>query len=129
MGAATSAKILAVGATWRLTGIAAAGDALLIALTTGAETDRTLAGMLLVKAGNRSVPLVTDAVLTGKGTAELVDVLASINTADARAALEQVAQAPPPTVAPQAKEAASEALRTLNQIRAQDSDGQDSDGS
>lgn len=123
MGAVTSARILAAGATWRLTGIAAAGDALLTATTAGSETERTLAGMLLVKAGNRSVPVVSDAVLTGKGTADLVDVLASIDTADARAALVRVAQAPPSTVAPQAQVAAAEALRTLEQIHRRDEDG------
>lgn len=120
MGVMTSARILAAGATWRLTGIAAAGDALLTAVTTGSETERTLAGMLLVKAGNRSVTVVADAVLTGKGAADLVDVLASINTPDARAALVRVAQAPPSTVASQAQCAAAEALRTLDQIRRQD---------
>ena len=120
MNAVTSARILATGATWRLTGIAAAGDALLTAATTGDENERTLAGMLLVKAGNRSVPMVADAVLTGRGAAELVDVLASIDTADARAALVTVAQAPPSAVAPQAQGAATEALRTLDRIRRQD---------
>jgi hypothetical protein len=123
MGAARSARILAVGATWRLTGIAAAGDALVTAVTTGSESDRALAGMLLVKAGNRSVPVVTDAVLTGKGVDDLVDVLASINTAAARAALERVAQAPPSTVAAHTKDAAAAALRTLDQIRRQDEAG------
>jgi len=123
MGATRSARLLAAGATWRLTGVAAAGDALLNAVTTGSETDRTLAGMLLVKAGNRSVPVVADAVLTGKGDADLVDVLARINTPDARAALVTVAQAPPSALAPRAKEAAAEALRTLDHIRRQDSDG------
>jgi hypothetical protein len=67
--------------------------------------------------------VVTNAVLTGKGAADLVDVLASINTADARAALERVAQAAPSVVAAQAKDAAAAALRTLDQIRRQDDDG------
>lgn len=120
MGALTSARIVAAGATWRLTGIAAAGDALLAAVTTGDETERTLAGMLLVKAGNRSVPLVADAALTGRGADDLVDVLASINTADAREALVRVTQAPPSIVAPRVKTAAADALRTLDQIRGQD---------
>lgn len=123
MAAMTSARILAAGATWRLTGIAAAGDALLTAVTTGNDTERTLAGMLLVKAGNRSVTIVSDAILTGNGTADLVDVLASINTADARAALVTVAQAPPPTVAPQTQLAATDALRTLDQIGRHDEKG------
>jgi hypothetical protein len=123
MGAVTSARVLAAGATWRLTGLAAAGDALLTAATTGDETDRTLAGMLLVKAGNRSVPLVSDAVLTGTGDAELIDVLASIETADARAALARLAQAPPSAIAPRTRNAAAEALRTLDQIRRRDEEG------
>jgi len=89
-------QALAFGATWRLTGITAAGHALLDAVTAGGETERTLAGMLLVKAGDRSVPVVTEAVLAGRAPADLVDVLASINTADARAALVRVAQAPMP---------------------------------
>jgi hypothetical protein len=75
--------------------------------------------MLLVKGGDRSVPVVTEALLTGRAGAELVDVLASINTADARAALVRIAQAPTPDVAPQARDAASEALRTIAQIHRQ----------
>ena len=122
MGIAASARLLAFGATWRLTGIAAAGHALLNAVTAGGETERTLAGMLLVKAGDRSVPVVTEAVLAGRAPADLVDVLASINTADARAALVRVAQAPMPEVAPAARDAAARALRTLDQIHRQDGD-------
>jgi hypothetical protein len=123
MGAVTSARVLAAGATWRLTGLPVAGDALVTAATTGDETDRTLAAMLLVKAGNRSVPLVSDAVLTGAGDAELIDVLASIDTTDARAALARLAQAPPSAVAPGTRSAAAEALRTLDQIRGRDEEG------
>ena len=120
MGAVTSARVLAAGATWRLTGLAAAGDALLTAAATGDETERTLAGMLLIKAGDRSVPLVSEAVVTGKGDAELIDVLASIDTSEARAALVRLAQAPPSAVAPRAQTAAAEALRTLDQIHRRD---------
>lgn len=117
MGAAASAKLLAVGAAWRLTGVSAAGDALVAAVTTGGETERTLAGMLLVKAGDRSVPVVTDAIMTGPEPADLVDVLVSIGTDDARAALLRVSQAPPPAVRPATRNAAAEALRTLDEMR------------
>lgn len=109
-----------VGATWRLTGIPAAGDALVTAVTSGAESDRMLAGMLLVRAGDRSVPVVAEAILTGRSAADLVDVLASISTDDARAALVRVSQAPPSVVAPETTGAAAEALRTLDQIRGLD---------
>jgi hypothetical protein len=117
VGAAASAKLLAVGAAWRLTGVSAAGDALVAAVTTGGETERTLAGMLLVKAGDRSVPVVTDAIMTGPEPADLVDVLVSIGTDDARAALLRVSQAPPPAVRPATRNAAAEALRTLDEMR------------
>lgn len=116
-GAAASAKLLAAGAAWRLTGVPAAGHTLVTAVTTGGETERTLAGMLLVKAGDRSVPVVTEAVMAGPGRAELVDVLVSIGTDDARAALVRVAQAPPAAVPPATRDAAEEALRTLDEIR------------
>jgi hypothetical protein len=120
MGAVRSVRVLAAGATWRLTGLASAGDALLDAVAHGEETDRTLAEMLLVRAGDRSVPLVADAVLSGRGDADLVDVLASIDTTDARAALARMAQAPPSTVPARVPLAAAEALRTLDQIGRRD---------
>ena len=120
MGAVRSVRVLAAGATWRLTGLASAGDALLDAVAHGEETERTLAEMLLVRAGDRSVPLVADAVLSGRGDADLVDVLASIDTTDARAALARMAQAPPSAVPARVPLAAAAALRTLDQIRARD---------
>jgi hypothetical protein len=123
MGAVRSARVLAAGATWRLAGLTSAGNALLDAVAHGDETERTLAGMLLVRTGDRSVPLVADAVLTGRGDTDLVDVLASIDTAEARAALVRLAQAPPPTVSPQARSAAAEALRTLDKVRRREEEG------
>lgn len=123
MGAAASAKLLAIGAAWRLTGVSAAGDALVTAVTAGGETERTLAGMLLVQAGDRSVPVVTDAILACPEPADLVDVLVSIGTDDARAALLRVSQSPPPAVPPATSDAAAEALRTLDEIRRQDGGG------
>jgi hypothetical protein len=119
VGAAASAKLIAIGAAWRLTGASAAGTALVTAVTTGDETERTLAGMLLVRAGDRSVPVVTDAILTGPAPADLVDVLVSIGTDDARAALLRVSQSPPPAVPATTSDAAAEALRTLDEIRRQ----------
>ena len=115
-----SAGLLAVGATWRLTGIRAAGDALVTAAATGAGTERTLAGMLLVRAGDRSVPVVTEAILSGRDPGALVDVLASIGTDGAREALVRVSQTPRPVVSPEARDSAAEALRTLDAIRSQD---------
>jgi len=84
VGTAASARLLAVGATWRLTGVPAAGRALTAAVSAGAETERTLAGMLLVRAGDRSVPVVAAAIRADGDVAALTDVLASIDSPAAR---------------------------------------------
>lgn len=112
MGTATSVGLLAVGATWRLTGVPAAGRALVTAATTGSGNDRVLAKMLLVKAGNRSVPLVTGTLLADPAATGLVEVLASIGTEDARSALRRLSHS-----LPHHRDAAAEALRTLDEIR------------
>jgi hypothetical protein len=112
MGAAASARLLAVGTAWRLTGLDAAGRSLVTAVEDGTEDEQALAGMLLVRAGDRSVPLITEAILAGSSSPALVEVLASIGTETARAALERATQARPPEVAV----AAEQALRTLDEI-------------
>jgi len=113
MGVAASVKLLAAGAAWRLTGLPPAGNALVGALVDGAESEQTLAGILLVNAGDRSVPLVREATSSGAGAPELVDVLASIGTDTARSALERVAAATSGEMAA----AAEQALATLDEIR------------
>lgn len=113
MGAATSAKLLAAGAAWRWAGLGSAGDTLLAAFAGGAETERTLAGILLTRAGDRSVRLLTAALLTGRAGTAPVELLASIDTPAARAALARAAAAAP---APPIRMAAEQALRTLDRI-------------
>jgi hypothetical protein len=108
-----SAKLLAVGAAWRLTGAGPAGRRLVRAARGGGETERSLAGMMLVQAGDRSVPVLVEAIMAGSGSAALVTVLASIGTDGARNALARVCRTGPPCAAA----AAAEALRTLEEIR------------
>jgi len=108
-----SAKLLAVGAAWRLTGAGPAGRRLVRAARGGGETERSLAGMMLVQAGDRSVPVLVEAIMAGSGSAALVTVLASIGTDGARNALARVCRTGPPSAAA----AAAEALRTLEEIR------------
>jgi hypothetical protein len=117
VAATASAWLLAVGAIWLLTGAAAAGRALTRAVTDGGEDERTLAGMLLVRAGDRSVPVVTEAILSGRGSTALIDVLASIGSQTARDALVRVSRAATPAVDPVVAAAAAEALRTLDQVQ------------
>jgi hypothetical protein len=116
VGTATSVGILAAGATWRLTGVPAAGQALISAATTGNENNRVLAKMLLVKAGNRSVPVLTTALLADPAAVGLVEVLASIGTEEASAALLELAHASPGAVPPRNRDAAAQAIRTLGEI-------------
>jgi hypothetical protein len=113
MGVAASAKLLAAGAAWRLTGLPPAGNALVGAVVDGAESEQALAGILLVKAGDRSVPLVRDSISRGARAPELVDVLASIGTGAARSALERLAAAASGEMAA----AAEQAVATLDEIR------------
>jgi hypothetical protein len=80
----------------------------------GGETERTAAAIMLVRAGDRSVPLVTGALLDGSASLGLVEVLGSIGTDDAKEALRRVAHAPGSRVAAPPREAAAEALRTLD---------------
>ena len=111
MSAAGAARLLAAGAAWRFFGAAPAGRALVGALAADDETERTVAGMALARAGDRSAPLLTEALLAGSAPDLLVDVLASIGTDAARSALRRVAQG-----VPGAAESAARALRTLDEI-------------
>jgi hypothetical protein len=117
VGTAASVGLLAVGTAWRLTGAAAAGHALVTAATTGNGNDQVLAKILLVKAGNRSVPIVTRTLRADPAATGLVEVLGSIGTEEARQALLELSHAPPAAVTPQHRDAATQALRTLDQIR------------
>ena len=113
MGAVSAARLLTAGSAWRLTGLGVAGRALVAAATGPDPGDRTLAGILLTRAGDRSVPLIRDALTAGADPADLVDILASIGTDAARAALQTAASSSRPDLAA----AARRALHTLDQIR------------
>jgi hypothetical protein len=111
MGALSAAKLLAAGSVWRLTGQGTAGRALITAVTSSRPDDRVLAGILLTRAGDRSVQLIRDALAAGLDPTDLVNVLASIGTDTARTALQAAARSNRAGVAA----AAHEALRTLDQ--------------
>jgi hypothetical protein len=117
VGTAASVGLLALGATWRLMGVPAAGHGLVTAATTGGGNDQVLAKMLLVKAGNRSVPIVTRTLRADPAATGLVDVLASIGTEEARKALLTLSRPSLPHC-----DAAAQALRALDEIRRQTDD-------
>jgi hypothetical protein len=113
MSALTAARLLAVGSAWRLTGLDTAGRALVAAVTGSDPDGQVLAGILLTRAGDRSVPLIGDALDNAAAPGELANVLASIGTDAARTALETAAGSVHPDVAA----AAGQALQTLDQLR------------
>ena len=110
MSTAGTARLLAAGAAWRFTGAAPAGRALVGGLVEGDENERTVAGISLTRAGDRSVPLLAEALAAGAAPDLVVDVLASIGTDAARTVLHQEAQSDSAAAEPAAR-----ALRTLDE--------------
>ncbi|MCP4307663.1 MAG: hypothetical protein GY788_22875 [bacterium] len=113
MGFVSSARVLATGAAWRMTGMTWAGRSLIDDFVHGDDNERTLAGMSLVQAGDRSVPLVASAIGSGSDPAELVDVIGSIGTDGAREVLAQLSESDDPATTA----AAESALQDFDEIR------------
>lgn len=112
MGAASSAKVLATGSAWRLTGRAAAGRRLVGAVNHGGEDEQTIAAMFLTDGGDRAVPLIREGFAADAPSPTLVDILGSIGTDAARTELQRVAVSGSRDLA----EAARQALLTLDEI-------------
>ena len=103
---------LIAGGLWRL-GFPPAGRWLVQALVHGSEQTSTLAGMLLVKAGERSVHLVDRQLRSGVNHPKLVSVLSSLASPGAESVLSRLATAEGPLSA-----AAHRSLDDLRKIRA-----------
>jgi hypothetical protein len=73
-----SAALFAAYGTWRATGARSAGAVVARALASDDETNRTAAGMLLVKGGERALPLLRDNLERGIAPAMTLQVLADI---------------------------------------------------
>lgn len=112
-GPGRSFSLLREGFAWKRFGRAAAGRHLLETLEGGDEQERMLAGISLVRAGDRSVDLIETAVRDESASPRAVRLLADIGSERARAVLAETAAAPGPTA-----EAAEEALRRLEAIDA-----------
>ena len=92
MGLASSIGLVGAGLAWRSARFKPAGRALVNALDSG-EQDRTLAGMALVQAGERSVELIEERLEASEATLMLVRVLNDIGGAAAQRALKRIAAA------------------------------------
>lgn len=62
MGPMTLVRLYALKSLWAAAGCRSAGRALVKALGSTDEGERTVAGILLVRSGKRAEPLVTDAI-------------------------------------------------------------------
>ena len=120
-GTSSSIKVLMAGASWRLFGSRRAGDVLLRALAGDDEQNRMLAGMSLVKAGERSLRLIEKKLNDEQGTAPftqgsvpLVRLLPDIGGEDARGLLEMIAARNSGDMA----EAATECIDLLDRVKA-----------
>lgn len=86
-----TAGVLVRGAAFRATGARGLGRGLVRDFLTGDEDARTAAGMLLVRAGDRSIGVLREALDATPDAEELVDVLAGIETPAAEAEMRRVA--------------------------------------
>ena len=112
-GTSSSIRVLAAGASWRLFGSARAGETLLDAVAGDDEQNRMLAGISLVKAGQRSVDLIENKIAAGQATAPVIRLLPDIAGERARVLLEQVAAGEPGGEA----DAANECIELLDRIK------------
>ena len=107
-------KVLLAGTAWRTFGSSDAGQTLLEAMSGGDEQERMLAGMSLVKAGDRSIGLVQRAIASGRASPEIIRLLADVGGSKARSILNEVAAGEPGEL----KGAAEQSLDLLNRIEA-----------
>jgi len=123
MGVGTSLKVLANDRVWRLAGSQAAGRAVARAAVDPAdENTSTLAAMLLVRGGDRAVPLLEDLVAARHADPIIIDVLASIATPRATAVLDRLTRHDDPDVATAARTALHR-LQPPNDRQGEDDDG------
>lgn len=112
-GTSSSFKVFAAGATWRLFGSVRAGETLLDAVSGEDEQTRMLAGISLVKAGQRSLALIEEKIASGEATAPVIRLLPDIAGEEARGLLEQVAAGESGGKA----DAATESIELLDRIK------------
>jgi len=102
-------RLYALRSLWALTGSRAAGRALVEALGSTDEVERTVAGMLLVKRGQRAEPLVTEAIRRRQHLPVVLLIAGDIGASGLEPELRRLTTDPDPDVA----RAARDALETL----------------
>ena len=104
-----SAAVFSAYGVWRATGSARAGAVVANALASADETNRTAAGVLLVRAATRSLPLLRENLKRGVAVALSLRLLGDIGAAEAVRDVEPLVGSSDPSIA----RAAADALRAL----------------
>jgi len=86
----SSFSVIAAGISWRVFGSRRAGEKLIAAMAADDEQNRMLAGMSLVKAGQRSFDFIEKKFESGEATPAVVRLLPDIDGARARAVLNKI---------------------------------------
>ena len=97
-------RVIAAGTSWRLFGSQRAAETLLQAASSDDEQNRMLAGMSLVKGGQRSFDLIENQLAAGKASAPLLRLLPDIDAVRAREVLDKAVQGEPGEIAETARE-------------------------
>lgn len=106
MSLVSSARILSAGLTWRRARLRSAGHTLVSALSSEDENVQTMAGMMLVQAGERSIPLLEEAIAAGRGTDLHQQVLDDIRPhQEVGESLDELSESDNPTIAEAARRA------------------------
>lgn len=98
-----AAAIFTAFSVWRMTGSARAGAALARALGSPDETNRTAAGMLLVRGGVRALPLLRQNLQRGVAVALSLRVLGDVGGPEAETLIEPYQRDLDPQVAAAAR--------------------------
>jgi hypothetical protein len=105
-------KVLGLGlryAAWRWLGVKAGGRGLVRALGSANENVHVIAGMLLVRAGIKSEPLLLEALRRRENLPLIIPILTDIGSRQSEAEIRRLSQDRDPQVA----RAAQDALRFL----------------
>jgi hypothetical protein len=103
------ARLYALKSLWTVIGCHSAGRALVKALGSKDEGERTAAGMLLVQGGRRAEPLVAEAIRRREHLPVVLLIAADIGAASLQPELHRLTRDPDPEVA----RAAHDALEIL----------------
>jgi hypothetical protein len=117
MSLGESLKVIGAGLVFRATGAEGAGYTLLDAFSGSDEQEKMLAGISIVKAGERSIDLIEKARQSGRLTPEVVRLLADIGGPRSRVLLTEISGDDGPVA-----DAATESLEVLDEIEAFDED-------